>query len=95
MSLIIAILAGICPDWWPRRWPPRPGGGGPQPDPWRFVGGIAGAVGGGLAWTTLGASYGNDGGLTAPVIIGLLGGTAALWLVDAIVGGMGGRQPQP
>ena len=96
MSLMIAILAGICPDWWPRRFPPRGGGGtGPQPDPWRIFGGVIGAIGGALAWLTLGGRYGNDGGLAAPLIIGLLGGTAALWLADAIAGGMGGKRPQP
>ena len=96
MSLIIATLAGICPEWWPRRFPPRGGGGGgPQPDPWRLVGGIVGAIGGAIAWIALGGAYEAGSDLIAPAIVGLLGGTAALWLLDAIVGGGAGPQRQP
>ena len=40
--LALWALVGICPDWWPRRWPPPPG-----PWPWirlliSIVGGVLG-----------------------------------------------------
>ena len=102
--LILAILAGICPDWWPRpRWPwpwpwpwpgpirqpePIPGDPIPIPDPprpyWPLLSGIVCGAGGGLAWLGLGAEFGRDGALLAPIAIGFLGGTAAGWALDSV-----------
>lgn len=99
--LEIAILAGICPEWWPRPrfpippipWPPepdpRPDEFGPRPHPWRLINGIVGAVGGAVAWLTIGAELGRDGGMLAPLVIGLLGGTAAMWAVNGVVEAVG------
>lgn len=96
--LILAILAGICPDWWPRPrrwprpwpWPPQPGPGNPipLPDPprpyWPLLTGILCGVGGGLAWIGLGDELGRNGSLFAPIAVGFLGGTAVGWAVDSV-----------
>jgi hypothetical protein len=56
--------------------PPTPG------DPWPIIGGIVGGVGGAIAWISLGAEFAQPGSLLAPVVLGVLGGAAALWLFD-------------
>ena len=102
--MIVAILAGICPDLWRWHWrpPPFPFPIPPDPiippdpvippdpikpppdEPWPIIGGIVGGVGGAIAWIALGADYAQPGSLVAPLVLGLLGGTAALWLLDCV-----------
>lgn len=100
VGLVIAILAGISASCLPpiaRRWywetqsftpplpkPDDPRPNGPLPDPWVLVGGLLAGAGGALAWIALGDSFAGEGRLLPPVVLGFLGGIAAVWLVDSV-----------
>lgn len=70
MEYALALMMGWCGTKWPG-WRPFPPG--PQPDPWNILGGIAGAVGGGIAWAVFGAHFGA-GGLVPIGVISFFGG---------------------
>lgn len=86
MSLGLYLLwfaVGICPDWWPFRWPPRPPGP-PDPPPWTLiVSGLAGVAGGWLFSNTWGPGQGGVDAFYAGITC--LGAVAASILVGGLV----------
>jgi 6-phosphogluconolactonase len=52
--------------------------------PWPIIGGIVGGAGGAAAWLALGVDYAQGASLLPPLVLGLLGGTAVLWLVEGV-----------
>ena len=94
MELIVAIIAGICPDWWPRwpkrppKWwwwrpPPPPGPGDPDP----ILEQIKPQPD---PWTGLGGLLCGVGGAIAWVVLGReFGGDGSL-LAPVVIGFLGG-----
>lgn len=94
MELIVAILAGICPDWWPfgprrRLWPrpippipPRPDPGDPPP--------ILPQAPGPDPWTALGGILCGAGGAIAWLAVGPEFRAEGSLLAPVIIGFLGG-----
>lgn len=86
MEYAFLAMIGWCGTKWPGWWRgPRP----PQPDPWWWIVGIAGAVGGVIAATVFTPVIGNAG-FFGGVVTALAGGIFVGSIVDAI-GGMTNR----
>lgn len=79
--IVVLFLVGICPDWWPRRWPPIPP---PPPPPWWWVrlaiGGVGGVIGGWAFAQVLGSDLATDAG----TLIGIAGA----FVGSVIIGGV-------
>jgi hypothetical protein len=97
MELIIAILAGICPDWWPRRphWPGRPPIWWPWPPPPPPVGpGDPDPILPGRPrpepWTLISGILCGVGGAIAWLVVGREFGGDGSFLLPAVTGFLGG-----
>jgi len=82
MEYALWAMFGWCGTKWPGWWRgPRP----PQPDPWWWIVGVAGAIGGIVAVAVFRPIIG-DAGFLGAAITGFAGGV----LVGSIVDGIGG-----
>ncbi|HEX8365171.1 MAG TPA: hypothetical protein VF603_07805 [Allosphingosinicella sp.] len=95
MEIVVAFLAGLCPDWWPfprwwRKkwwwpWPPPPpplrDEGSPHPEPWRP---------GPEPWDFVGGLISGAGGAVAWVVIGPDLGREGSLLAPVVLGFLGG-----
>ncbi|HST35281.1 MAG TPA: hypothetical protein VLK25_01440 [Allosphingosinicella sp.] len=88
MLMAFAAMMGWCGTKWPGWWRgPRP----PQPDPWWWIVGLAGAAGGVLAVMVFQDVVIRDGGYLALAATGFFGGVALGSIVDGL-GGMTNKQ---
>lgn len=85
---LIAVLffEGICPPWWPHKWPP-----GPPPPPWWWirlaVGGIGGVIGGWGIGQVLSADLATDAGTLVALAGGLIGSVILVGIADLAMPG--------
>lgn len=87
-----AAMMGWCGTKWPGWWRgPRP----PQPDPWWWIVGLAGAAGGVIAWMVFKDEVIGDAGFFAGALTAFAGGIAVGSIVDGLSGMVGGNRAGP
>jgi uncharacterized membrane protein YeaQ/YmgE (transglycosylase-associated protein family) len=84
--IAVLFLEGICPPWWPHKWPPGP----PPPPPWwirLIVGGVGGVIGGWGIGQVLAVDLATDSGTLIALAGGLIGSVILVGIADLVMPG--------